>query len=352
MGNEMELGSEYNLTLSELKVVHKNLFYYLKTKKYELLDSGRSAIKCIKLPAGKILLPEFICESVIQCFHREEILFYKVKKDFIIDIEDLESKITKSVSVIFFAHYFGMCQPEYIRKRLREIANDRGILLIEDATQSLFSIKNITGDFMVASIRKWLPIPMGGVICSDGYSFAELLSLKESKDNERAYGMILKDIHLQGKLDCNIAYRRIFNECEDRLNKQKEIYRISDFTKYIISCSDIESIVSKRKINYKKLSESLLEENIIAAVKLETNECPLVFPLRVPNRDNFRKYLIENKIYCAVHWPFDGLCGEERKQAEKNGNELISLPIDQRYGAEHMDYLINTIKKYKGELSF
>ena len=43
---------------------------------------------------------------------------------------------------------------------------------------------------------------------------------------------------------------------------------------------------------------------------------------------------MEHRIYCAVHWPFDGICGEEREQARKNGDELISLPIDQRYGIE------------------
>ena len=352
MENKIELGSEYNITLSELSVAHNNLFYYLETSKYELLDSGRSAIKCIRFPTGKILLPEFICESVIKCFHRENILFYKIKKNFIIDMEDLKNKINRSVSVIFFAHYFGSCQPECIRKELREIAYKRKILLVEDATQSLFSLRNITGDFLVASVRKWLPVPMGGLICSEKYTFSDLSALKKNQDNERACGMILKDMFLRGKLESNTIYRKIFSECESKLDEQKEVYRISDFAKYIISCNDIKSIVSRRKMNYKALSEGLQKQNIMAAVSLSVDECPLAFTLRVPDRDKFRKYLMEHRIYCAVHWPFDGICGEEREQARKNGDELISLPIDQRYGIEHMEYLIKIIKRYKGELLF
>lgn len=350
MEREIELGSEYNLTLSNLNIADKNLFYYLKNKNYGLLDSGRSAIKCICLPAGKILLPEFICESVIRCFPKDALIFYKVKSNFIIDLEDLKSKITKSVSVLFFAHYFGMCQPEYIRRNIRKIANENGILLIEDATQSLFSVKSLTGDFLIASIRKWFPIPNGGLLIYAAKNFpTNLCSLKKSCDNKRAYGMVLKDLYLQGKMDCNMVYRKIFAECESRLDSEKEIYGISDFSKYILSCVDVNDIIFKREKNYKKLRDGLDGLQIVPAISLDVDECPFVFLLRIPDRDKFRNYLIDHRIYCAVHWPFDGLCSAERSQAKKFGDELISLPIDQRYENRHIEYLISVIKKYKSK---
>jgi hypothetical protein len=70
----------------------------------------------------------------------------------------------------------------------------------------------------------------------------------------------------------------------------------------------------------------------------------------VPDRDDFRKYLMENSIYCAVHWPFDGLAREERPLAVSLSNNILSLPIDQRYGEKEMAYLANVIDAYKGRL--
>ena len=81
------------------------------------------------------------------------------------------------------------------------------------------------------------------------------------------------------------------------------------------------------------------------------NDCPFTLPVMVPDRDNFYKHLIDNKIYCAIHWPFDGLARNERPLALTLANSMISLPIDQRYGEEEMTYLLNVIGSYKGRLT-
>ena len=68
----MEVGSEFNLTLNELLTVDNNLIDYLNSFANSFLfDSGRSAIKVLaeKLGGkGTVLLPDYICESVIKCF--------------------------------------------------------------------------------------------------------------------------------------------------------------------------------------------------------------------------------------------------------------------------------------------
>ena len=81
--------------------------------------------------------------------------------------------------------------------------------------------------------------------------------------------------------------------------------------------------------------------------KIEKTHCPFVFPIKVVNRDSFRAYLIDHQIYCAVHWPFDQFQNKERQQAIQNGQTLISLPVDQRYQKESMDYLFSKIKEYR-----
>ena len=75
----------------------------------------------------------------------------------------------------------------------------------------------------------------------------------------------------------------------------------------------------------------------------------MVYPIRIRNRDKLRKYLMYHRIYCAVHWPFDGCQMESRLMAKRNAEELLSLPIDQRYGAKEIDYLCEVLSKYKVE---
>ena len=46
-------------------------------------------------------------------------------------------------------------------------------------------------------------------------------------------------------------------------------------------------------------------------------------------RDALRRRLMEHRIYCAVHWPFDGVQADERPLARKLAAQMLSLPIDQ-----------------------
>lgn len=165
MENKTELGSEFNLSLNNLRTVKNNLFQYMSKYRVQWYDYGRSAIRHIPVPKNKIiLLPEFICESVIDCFDRSMVNFYKVVDNFDIDIEDLTGKVNSDVGIIYVAYYFGYIQNEDTMQKIKKIAHKYGVTIVEDTTQSLFSEHEIIGDYAVASIRKWMPIPMGGML--------------------------------------------------------------------------------------------------------------------------------------------------------------------------------------------
>jgi hypothetical protein len=289
---------------------------------------------------------------VIDCFSNNDIKFFHINQDFTIDEDDLIRKVNSNIHTIFFAHYLGASQPQSILEKLRNYTNQRGILLIEDTTQSFFSIQNIIGDYAVASLRKWIPIPHGGVV----YSHLPLLQetqYTKSTDNTRAYAMVLKDMYLRGNLDDKALYRKIFSECENRMDYQHDIHLMSDFAHFILSSISVTTVIQRRKRNYQYLLPRLIRLGIKPAIQLSEDDCPFVFPIRVPDRDVFREYLIRNHVYCAVHWPFeDFMATEKRAQAKLNAGDLISLPIDQRYDLDSLDYLVEVIAKYGGELTF
>lgn len=353
----MELGSEYNLNLSELWLRENNFTaYFSKYNKVYYTDSGRSAIRCISSRLSKgdtVLIPEYICESVINCFLPYDFSFYKITDTFEIDCDDLLSKITPETKVIFLMHYFGKLQSNESLELIRRMAEENGCVIIEDATHSLFSKIHTIGHYVISSLRKWVPIPKGGILIA----INDVLTIDPNdiipdKDNDRLRGMILKDMFLKGEMDCNTEYREIFKECEDRLDNDNSIKGLSDLAGFILRCIDIDDIRSKRRINYNYLKKKLEILGIAPVLEIKDDECPFVFPIRVPDRDVFRRYLIDNNIYCAVHWPMDGKLREYSTWAVKESGQMISLPIDQRYNEKHMEYLMEVISGYRGELLF
>ena len=76
----------------------------------------------------------------------------------------------------------------------------------------------------------------------------------------------------------------------------------------------------------------------------------MVLPILTEQRDALRSCLMDHKIYCAVHWPFDGIQAAERPLAQELAAHMISLPIDQRYDAAHMAYLFDILNRCKGKL--
>lgn len=351
MGNKIELGSEFNLSLNSLCKIENNLIKYLEKYNVNWYEYGRTAIRQIHVDDEKIvLLPEFICESVTNCFKQDMVRFYKIRDNFDIDFDSLCENLD-NVGTIFICHYFGYLQSEDIVKKIRKLADDRGIVLVEDFTQSLFSFETLIGDYGIASIRKWMKVSQGGILFSNR-ELPDVTSLEKSTDNSRAYGMILKDMFLKDELDANEKYRQIFTECENRVDTLSDVKRISDFAFFAMQCVDIGELVNKRKENGQYLLKQLAQIGLKPVKEYIEEECPLAIPLRVKNRDAFRTYMIENRVYCAVHWPFDGIRACERPGAKYNADTLISLPIDQRYGKTEIDYMIEVIKNYGGELLF
>lgn len=326
MKEKIELGSEFDLDVNSLSIKKNNVINYLKGYNCYFFNSGRSAIKSIPIEKGKILLPSYICDSVIDCFNKKDIVLYKVNEYFEIDEKDVLAKL-KNVKTIFIMHYFGKVQNKSILNKIKVEAKKKKVAIIEDTTHSIFSSKSTIGDYMVVSIRKWFPIPNGGILYSK--KRINTNNIKKNTRDGKISPMILKNLYLNGKIN-EKPYLEMFKEEELNIEKNKNKLLMSNFCKYMLSCFDVTEIKKTRKRNYNYLETKLKYKPI---QKLNKNECPFVYEIRIDDRDMFREYLINNSIYCAVHWPN---CSKKE----------ISIPIDQRYSRKELDYLIDIINKY------
>ena len=83
--------------------------------------------------------------------------------------------------------------------------------------------------------------------------------------------------------------------------------------------------------------------------RLGERDCPLFVPILVPGgrRDALRRFLIEQDIYCPVHWPtssFHRLTEVERRVYD----EELSLVCDQRYGETDMERVLQAVEEFFG----
>ncbi len=202
------------------------------------------------------------------------------------------------------------------------------------------------GDYCICSLRKWFPIPDGGVLYGEPYHMDKLIQkkVKDRKNIEKVNAMFLKTLYLQGKLECNELYRKIFVEEENRLDMQTELWGMSSFSRWLLSFFSISQIQEIRKKNVRYLYSRLQQLHYAFSFKEENT--PFTLPIYMKDRDNFRRYLIEHNIFCAVHWPILNKTSIFDKHSEEISAHILSLPIDQRYGTEEMDYMIKVIKNY------
>ena len=344
----MELGSDFHISFEDIEQVSDNINSYLAEFNTLYLDSGRNAIKVALqfIPIGEVLLPEYICESVIHTFENYQIKYYKINDDFSIDIDDLKTQLTENTKLVFLMHYFGALQSESTLNEIKKLKQEREFFVIEDTTHSIFTKAQTIGDYCVCSLRKWLPIPDGGVLYSlNSLECINKENISRNKNITKIYAMLLKKMYLENNMDFNEIYRSIFIESENALNKKNEIEQISSISEFLLSCYSIKDMLNKRKANYTYLSKHFINLGFDTPALFSKNQYLFAIPIYCDKRDILRDFLSKNRIYCAIHWPVNE---EETGSRSKNiSNKIMSLPIDQRYNIEHMRYLLEELKQYK-----
>ncbi|UDM73882.1 aspartate aminotransferase family protein [Vagococcus fluvialis] len=351
----MEIGSEFilneDLNCSEEKIM--NIINNFPNS--VLTSSGRGAISLVLeniKPMNKlVLLPIYICESVISTFEKYNytVLYYDLNEDFSPQLPMLEN-----IGVFFHMGYFGFATNESIFKEI-EIMKQSGVIVIEDITHNLFSClqEESNSHYYVGSIRKWLGIPSGGFV-----SGIKELNIKSDVQtnfvNLRIENFKLKKVYLSSKEELlKKVFLKGFSRAEAVLDKDSKPYKIDPKSFEIISNYSVEKLKRIRRQNYSYLLGKIGQCQNVQVVfeDIKKNITPLFFLIDAgKNRDELRAYLAANEIYCPVHWPI-------AKQVESTiinykirdvYSNMISIPCDQRYGIEDMERIVQVISAFGG----
>ncbi|PKP62107.1 hypothetical protein CVT91_00545 [Candidatus Atribacteria bacterium HGW-Atribacteria-1] len=363
-----EIGSEFDIPIEALlkasnlltqKVFQEKIFCKNVTD-IAYLSNGRTAIKFIlshimkKKRINKCWLPSYLCETIIQPFKELNLNyeFYNVKENLQLDIDYLSKRIKKN-DLILTLYYFGFPPNGEIINYFIKLKDDN-IIILEDLTHSFLSRNiylNKLGNYSIISLRKWFGIPDGGVAISNEDLFDKDIIIKKPFDefvNLRLKFSVLKNFYIKKIIDKNNSFRKIHNKAEELANSVIDLNMMSNLSKAILDTVDFNAIIYKRRKNYNYLSSFIhsLNKIIILFPTLPDNVCPLNFPVIVEKRDSLRKFLVNNNIYCPIHWPLPEDIPKKFSYSYYLSKNILSIPCDQRYSTEDMKIIINKINDF------
>lgn len=311
-----EIGGYFELELSSKEEFHRDA---LK------LNSGRNAFKYILKAQStrKVHIPVFICNSIIESLEELNIKydFYNINENFEIN----NAIVIKENEKLLYVNYYAL-KSEYIQT----LSNMYGTKIIIDNTQAFFDlpIKNID---TIYSPRKFFGVSDGGYLYTNNLSDEEL-----KKDISESYAQLIGRIQSGASL-CYDSYQK----AEKKL-MNVPIKIMSRLTNKILKSIDYKDVIRRREQNFYFLHNELGKYNKLN-LSLENIKAPFVYPF-MSNSCTLRDELINNKIYVSKYWnevlQRNEISGIEKMLVEN----IIPLPIDQRYGIEDMIRIIKVVK--------
>ena len=304
--------------------------------------SGRTAIDVIlqdvlrKRLVNTVAMPAWCCDSMIAPFlaYGIEVRFYDYG----------HTDITYSTDIFYLTNYFGYENTLQIEtvKRFKE----KGSIILYDRTHSFLmedeKYQEIA-DYSFASIRKWMGVIGGAVVNGltekptlKGYPYA---SVKEKAMREKFQ-------YLQG--DASIVkedFLKTFGEFVHHLAEDYQNYAMDDLSYALYKQENLQAMKQKRKENAAYIHENLKDLQFMYS--LSDKSVPLFVPVLFETkeqRDFVRKKLIEQQIYCPVHWTQPKQIPTSF-QVNDIVNRELSLICDQRYGIAEIERMVSQIKQ-------
>ena len=257
---------------------------------------------------------------------------------FQINVNDIEKAITSKTKAIMPVHWGG-ASPDM--KSIMDISIKYNIFVIEDACMGIG-----------ASINGKSPGTFGKV---NAFSMHPLKSLNVMGDG----GMVVTD-------DDDLAiwmkkYRNHGMIDRDHIEFWGVNLRLQPLQAIVAShrLDQLNNTIDKRNKNAKYLDENLLNisKNIVIPKRISGNvETFALYMALFKDRDKLKNFLISNNIEVKIHYPIPL---HKQKAAEKNclyssnlniaedqANKLLTIPVHQFLGIEHMKYVIEKIKEF------
>lgn len=287
------------------------------------VNSCRNALRYLIRSLGikKINIPVFTCIAVEETLKKEkcEIKKYNIGKD-LFPVQDIPQN-----EFVVYNNYFGVTG-EKVMEMSRVYPN-----LIIDNAQAFYSKQ--VGRGSIYSLRKFFGVPDGGILRGKNLPGLELE--RGSSFEVMSHLLIRKDIGAE------LGYKYFLKD--EEIIDEYELEKISNLTESLLGNIDYEFVKKRRVDNFNFIKSNL--ETLFPFYMDAEEDVPLIFPLLVENGGDLRSRLIQKKIFCAQYWP-NVLTDDKANSFEMDlAKNIISIPIDQRYGLEDMKLIIKILNR-------
>lgn len=309
------------------------------------MADGRQCIIALIRQYGwtRMWMPEYFCYEVIESLRQMtdiEILFYQ-------DYPTYDARGTVATlpyregDVLLRVNYFG----------LRDFRSEKDIpvTVIEDHTHDLLGHWSLysEADWCIASIRKTLPVPEGGMMWSPKGHRLEAEPIRDEGNEQiasrRWTAMESKARYLQEEPIEKEAFRKIFLDTEEWFDCA-EPSSIDERTMDFIENLDINLWYNAKRRNWRLLCQ--LVNTKASVLKPDDESCNMfsfiILAKSKAQRDEWRKKLIERNIYPAILW---NIPEKAHASVKDMGNRMMSVHCDGRYSAEDIEEMAKSINQ-------
>ena len=312
--------------------------------------SGREAIglAIAGIEPGMALLPAYCCWSMALPFEAAgwTVNYYPLNQDLSVKIPQLVKAVKElNPQTVLVMDYYGYAPTGDAVKAIKDV--DESIMIIEDFTQCLLSLPEIYNpgvDCYVASIRKSLGVPDGGVVLSKRELNVSLLSKERTAFVEHHIdaGRKKKCYTYSADASDKQNFRELQAAAGAEIKADYHLYEISSEAMAIIDHTDVETVKFARKNNYEHLYNLVKgNPNFKVLFAPGENPAPFMFIVNSPQRDALQSALAKQGVFCQVIWPLTDeaktICPVSKWMEET----MLAIPIDQRYNYDDIEEMGN-----------
>lgn len=295
------------------------------------LNTGRNCLELVlnDYRPSKIYLPKYSCDVLKEPIEKLgiEAEFYSIAPNF---HPDLPSDFSLNDSeLLLYTNYYG-CLSEVVEKLVNQFKNN----LIVDNAQAFFveALDNLATFY---SPRKFFGVPDGGML-----KYKPRNEYQFERDNS-----LNRFSHLIKRIESGAEYGYSDFIQNDLSLVGQEVKLMSNLTEKLLTSIQYSEIKKQRQQNFYLLDVAFRGFNELQ-LNSKNLQSPLCYPLLVENGVEIKTHLIRNRIYVPTYWPQvlgpTGLTAFETHLIEN----LVCLPIDQRYDEVDMKHIVNVINNF------
>ncbi len=308
-----------------------------------LYADGRIALAAILQTNNwrRIWLPSYFCYEVVSWMRQAvdiQIVFYPDYPG-CDDVALVNNLPYKQGDVLYRVNYFGM----------RNFRSEKSLSVdvIEDHTHDLIGpwAMQSDADWCVASLRKTLPIPEGGVVWSPkGLRIPDKgmdVNINTRLSADRWKAMELKASYVAGEQVDKTCFRSLFSNTEEQIDQLMQIADIDSRTRKYLQHFNIRQWYDAKRGNLDILQDMLDYESLVC----ESKDCNLfsyvVLLQDRQQRDEARRQFADHGVYTAILWQVPDDVPQEVKHFS---HTMLSIHADGRYGDEAIHELAMRIR--------